>query len=73
MIKEKKKENTIEARIKNEKLKFWDWTKLFNPKRETAAKVGTDSKNDILAASYLLKFNILAPVIVIPDLLTPGI
>ena len=48
-------------------------TKFFNPKIETAARVGIDNKNDILAESYLLNFNILAPVIVMPDLLTPGI
>ena len=37
------------------------------------ANVGIDNKNDILAASNLLNFSILAAVIVIPDLLTPGI
>ena len=58
--------------IKNEKLKLSDCTKLFNPKIETAAKVGIDNRNDILAESYLLNFNTLAPVIAIPDLLTPG-
>ena len=46
---------------------------LFNPKKDTAAKVGIDNKKDILAASYLLNLKILAPVMVIPDLLTPGI
>ena len=71
-MKENKKENIIEIIIKNEKLKLSDFTKLFNPKIETAAKVGIDNKNDILAESYLLNFNALAPVIVIPDLLTPG-
>tara|TARA_Y100000992_G_scaffold229739_1_gene161048 strand:+ start:284 stop:574 length:291 start_codon:yes stop_codon:yes gene_type:complete len=73
VINENKKDNIIEAIIKNEKLKSSVLIKLFNPKRETAAKVGIDNINDILAASYLLNFNILAPVIVIPDLLTPGI
>ena len=58
--------------IKNEKLKLSDCTKLLNPKIETAAKVGIDNRNDILAESYLLNFNTLAPVIAIPDLLTPG-
>ena len=71
-MKENKKENIIEIIIKNEKSKLSDFTKLFNPKIETAAKVGMDNKNDILAESYLLNFNALAPVIVIPDLLTPG-
>ena len=32
-----------------------------------------DNKNDIFADSYLLNFNILAPEMTIPDLLTPGI
>ena len=58
--------------MKNEKFKLSDLIKLFNPKIETAANVGIDNKNDILAESYLLNFNILAPVIEIPDLLTPG-
>ena len=72
-MKENKKENIIEIIIKNEKLKLSDFTKLFSPKIETAAKIGIDNKNDILAESYLLNFNALAPVIAIPDLLTPGI
>ena len=71
-MKENKKENIIEMIIKNEKLKLSDFTKLFNPKIETAAKVGIDNRKDILAESYLLNFNVLAPVIAIPDLLTPG-
>ena len=71
-MKENKKENIIEISIKNEKLKFSELTKLFNPNIETAPKVGMDNKKDILAESYLLNFNALAPVIVIPDLLTPG-
>ena len=73
VISENKNENIIEKIIKNEKLEPSDRTKLFNPKIETAAKVGIDRKNDILAESYLLNFKNLAPVIVIPDLLTPGI
>ena len=44
-MKENKKENIIEIIIKNEKLKLSDFTKLFNPKIETAAKVGIDNKN----------------------------
>ena len=54
-------------------MKLSDFIKLFNPKTETAAKVGIDNKKDIFAESYLLKCNALAPVIAIPDLLTPGI
>ncbi len=73
VIKENKKESNIEIIIKNEKFKLSDSTKFFNPKIDTAAKVGIESRNDILAESYLLNFRALAPVIVIPDLLTPGI
>mgnify|MGYP006952503342 CR=1 FL=1 len=36
-------------------------------------KIGIESKKDIFAESNLLKFNNLAAVIAIPDLLTPGI
>ena len=36
-------------------------------------KAGIESKKDILAASTLLNLKNLAPVIIIPDLLTPGI
>ena len=43
------------------------------PKKETAPKIGIESKNVIFAASTLLNFNNLAAVIAIPDLLTPGI
>ena len=39
----------------------------------TAVNVGIDIKKDIFAESTLEKLKILAPVIVIPDLLTPGI
>ena len=46
---------------------------FFNPKIDTAPKIGIDNKKDILAASTLLKFKSLAVVIAIPDLLTPGI
>ena len=46
---------------------------FFTPNIETAANVGTDSKKEIFAESTLLKFSNLAAVIVMPDLLTPGI
>ena len=65
-------EKIIEIKFKIEKFKSWETTIFFKPNKETAPKVGIDSKNDIFAASYLLKFNNLAAVIVIPDLLTPG-
>ena len=53
--------------------KFSEIIKFVTPKIETAPSIGIDIKNDILAASSLLKFNSLAAVIAIPDLLTPGI
>ena len=46
--------------------------KFFIPKNETAPKMGIDNKKEIFAESTLLKFNNLAAVIAIPDLLTPG-
>ena len=65
-------ENIIEIKFKIEKFKSWETTRFLKPNKETAVKVGIDNKNDIFAASNLLKFNNLAAVIVIPDLLTPG-
>ena len=46
---------------------------LYKPKVPVPASAGIDIKNEIFAASSLLNLNILAPVITIPDLLTPGI
>ena len=42
------------------------------PNIDTAPKIGIESKKDIFAESNLVKFNNLAAVIAIPDLLTPG-
>ena len=56
-----------------EKFKSWDSIKFLKPKIETAPKVGIERRNEILAESNLLKFKNLDAVIVIPDLLTPGI
>ena len=56
-----------------EKLILFEDNVLFNPKSDTAPKVGKDNRNDIFAESNLLKFKILAADRVIPDLLTPGI
>ena len=39
----------------------------FKPKILTAAKVGIDSKKEIFAESYLLKFNNLEEEIVMPE------
>ena len=44
----------------------------FNPKKLAPLKAGIESKNEILLESNLLNFKILAAVIVIPALLTPG-
>ena len=57
----------------SEKLKLSVFNKLFIPKKLTAAKVGIDNKKEILAASSLLNSKNLPAVMVIPDLLTPGI
>ena len=73
VIKENKKANIIASICAIEKFKFPLFKKLFIPNNDTAPKVGIDSKKDIFAASILLNLNNLAAVIVIPDLLTPGI
>ena len=70
---ENKKDKKIEAMFNAEKLTSSLITKFFKPKTDTAPRVGIDSKKDIFAESILLNFSILAAVIVIPDLLTPGI
>ena len=70
--KENKKEKNIEIKFKIEKLISGDVIIFFNPNIETAPNVGIDIKKEIFAESNLLKFKILAAVIVIPDLLTPG-
>ena len=67
------KEKTMLVRLSIEKFKSFVEYNCFKPKIEIAPRTGIDIKNDILAASILSKFNNLAPVIVIPDLLTPGI
>ena len=46
---------------------------LYVPKILAAVKVGIDKKNEILAESNLLNPKNLPAVMVIPDLLTPGI
>ena len=73
VIKENKNENRIAVKFIIVKFKLLDDIKSFKPNTDTAAKVGIDNRKDIFAESYLLKFNNLAAVIVIPDLLTPGI
>ena len=73
VINEKAKDRKIANKFIIEKFKSSDCIILFKPKIETAPRVGIDIKKDILAESNLLKFKIRAAVIVIPDLLTPGI
>ena len=65
------KERKIEIKFNLEKFTNIDKIILV-PKIDTAARAGIDNKKEIFAESYLLKFKILAAVIVIPDLLTPG-
>ena len=73
VISENTKEKSIEKKFVIEKFKSWFSKWLYRPKIETAANVGIDNKNEILAESTLLKSKNLADVITIPDLLTPGI
>ena len=73
VIKEKTKDKIIAIKFKNEILISSTERIFLIPKIETAAKVGMDSRKEIFAESYLLNFNNLAAVMVIPDLLTPGI
>ena len=46
---------------------------LYIPRKLAAPKAGIAKKNEILAESNLLNPNNLPEVIVMPDLLTPGI
>ena len=69
---ENKKDKKIEVIFWTEKIILSELTIFFMPNIETAAKVGTDSKKEILAESILLKLSNLAAVMVMPDLLTPG-
>ena len=66
-------DNKIENMFISENCKSSAFIRLFIPKTLTAAKVGIDSKKEILAASTRSKFKNLAAVIDIPDLLVPGI
>ena len=73
VIKENIKDKKMAAKLTFVKFKLSEIKILLIPKIETAPKIGMDIKKDIFAASTLLNFNILAAVIAIPDLLTPGI
>ncbi len=72
VINENTKESRIEAIFIFVKKISLEKTIFFNPKKDTAPKMGIDNKNDIFAESILLQFKSLAAVIAIPDLLTPG-
>ena len=71
-MKEKINENKIDKEIVKLKSRLLSG-KSFKIKTLAPARAGIDKKNDILAASILLKFVNLLAVITIPDLLTPGI
>ncbi len=73
VINENIKDKKIESILNWDKIIFSSNIKFWIPYIETAPSVGIDNKKDIFAASYLLNFRNLAAVIVIPDLLTPGI
>ena len=73
MINENIKDRSIEKQLVYEKRASFDEIIFLTPNIDTAPSVGIDNKKDIFAESNLLNFNILAALIVIPDLLTPGI
>ena len=70
-------ENINDRKAVNIELTVNIWSFCFikskTPYKLHAPKAGIESKKDIFAASILLNFKNLAPVIIIPDLLTPGI
>ena len=72
-IYEKKNESVIAKKFKKETSKLFSDTNFCKVYRLAADNVGIDNKKEIFAESTLLKLKNLAPVIVIPDLLTPGI
>ena len=47
-------EKKIEIKLKSEIFSSWEVNKFFNPNKETAPRVGIESKKDIFAASNLL-------------------
>ena len=63
----------IDVRLVTEKLRFPVSIEFFKPYILITAKVGIERRKEIFAESYLLNFKNLAAVMVIPDLLTPGI
>ena len=71
VVKEKINEDTIAMITKQLNSKDFSNTS-FNPRKLAPAKAGIESKKEILLESTLLNFKILATVIVMPALLTPG-
>ena len=71
VVKEKTNEDTIAMITKQLNSKDFSNTS-FNPRNLAPAKAGTESKKEILLESTLLNFKIIATVIVMPALLTPG-
>ena len=69
---EKMNESIIEKILNWDNLRLSEKNISFSPKIVTTAKVGIASKKDIFKESILLNPKNLAPVIAIPDLLTPG-
>ena len=63
----------MDNKFKKENSRLSELIKLLRPKIETPPRVGIDNKKEIFAESYLSNLSNLAAVIVIPDLLTPGI
>ena len=73
VINEKINEQIIDMKLSIEIFRLSEIYKFLNPKTVTAPSVGIDNRKDIFASSTLLNCKNLAPVIEIPDLLTPGI
>ncbi len=67
------KEKIMLNKFKIENSKEFSTNIFFKLQIQTTLNIGIDIKNDIFTDSSRPKFKILAPVIVIPDLLTPGI
>ena len=73
MIKEKANDKIIPKKFCMVICKLFNSTILTTLYEHTAKRVGIDNKKEIFADSALSKVKNLAHVIVIPDLLTPGI
>ena len=73
VINENIKDNNIDKIFNKEIFRLSELDKFIIPNVLTAARVGIDNKKEIFTDSSLLKPRNLPAVIVIPDLLTPGI